>query len=513
MKATWKPSWVAEARKPAFIGDDDEKAYPFDAVSCGRQKYLWGNVPALDVLNLQQNEGADFSEDLRLLFAASGDMRNVVKSLIELPATYTGHCEINLNDRDPDIVARNAILLLVAFQFSPEEATPIMLHIWYSALVPADILHSLQDRVLPLFQEVCKKIRTKPAQTLLSKTWTFGTRTLRMVLTKEQWNHLSLYVKVPDDLSMVQAQAVRASTTLAPKRKDYLDRALVSMPPAWRACVVKFRKDGILLPFGSSRREFDTPNPTFYRTANSWPMLDSADPLEGWPINEVLKKAPTAKNDLYGSLYFYLQDTLWQFCRQTGHLKVSIQLSQVDALRLPGILEQHIIGHCSFDRIELSNITDRCFLGPKAALATFSPLLKRKTENPSATIIAYFLNAVHEVYTPQDYRHSTVERLRSYIPITQEMAQGRRSFSPEFVKFATASVLFRDFDELFDRFKRDCRLGEISDATNLKIKSKHTIVQPWPFRIKENATQHEFDVLLASGHFGSERCVEWESAT
>lgn len=71
MKATWKPSWAAEARKPVFIGDDDDKARPFDAVSHGRQKYLWGNVPALDVLNLQQNEGVDFNGDLRLLFAGT----------------------------------------------------------------------------------------------------------------------------------------------------------------------------------------------------------------------------------------------------------------------------------------------------------------------------------------------------------------------------------------------------------------------------------------------------------
>lgn len=74
-----------------------------------------------------------------------------------------------------------------------------------------------------------------------------------------------------------------------------------------------------------------------------------------------------------------------------------------------------------------------------------------------------------------------------------------------------AQVLFRDFDKLFDRFKLDCRLSEISNATNLKMKSKHTIVEPWPLRIKENATQYEFDVLLASGHIGSERYVEWES--
>lgn len=182
-------------------------------------------------------------------------------SLTGLPETYVGHCEVVANDRDPDIVARNAILLLTALHYSPNAATPIMLHIWYSALIPAQMLRSLQDNILPLIQEVCNKIQTKPARSLLSKTWIYGTRSLRLVLAKEQWDNLLLYLEVPDGLSVAHAQAVRASTTLAPERKDYLERALFTQPPAWRVCTKKFREDGILLPFGSSRKEFDTLNP------------------------------------------------------------------------------------------------------------------------------------------------------------------------------------------------------------------------------------------------------------
>jgi hypothetical protein len=115
-----------------------------------------------------------------------------VKSLTGLSETYAGHCEVVVNDKDSDIVARNAILLLTALNFSPDAATPMMLHMWYSALVPAQMLRSLRDNVLPLVQEVCNKIQAKPAQSLLSKTWTYGTRSLRLVLAKEQWDHLLL---------------------------------------------------------------------------------------------------------------------------------------------------------------------------------------------------------------------------------------------------------------------------------------------------------------------------------
>ena len=167
------------------------------------------------------------------------------------------------------------------------------------------------------------------------------------------------------------------------------------------------------------------------------------------------------------------------------------------------------------DILQLSNITDRGYLGPGVTLAAFGPLLKRKTENPSATMVALFLNAVHEVYSPLDYQssiRSDMERLRSYIPISRDMVQGRNRYNADSIRFMCAQGLLWDFDELFSRFKRDCCLDEISKATGLKMKSKNTIVQPWPMRIKENATPREFNVLLASGHNGSERYVEWENA-
>jgi hypothetical protein len=184
-----------------------------------------------------------------------------VKSLSGLPELYGGECGIVVNDGDFDIVARNAILLLTALHFEPSEATHMMLHIWYSALIPERVFRSLQDQILPSIHDVCAKIRGRPLTSLQSKTWTYGTRSLRLVLQRAMWDRLPSYLMVPDDLSMVQAREVMVSTTLAPERKNYLERALYTRPLPWRVCNTKFRKDGVLLPFGSSRRDFDTPNP------------------------------------------------------------------------------------------------------------------------------------------------------------------------------------------------------------------------------------------------------------
>lgn len=188
-------------------------------------------------------------------------MRNLLKTVLGLPQAYTGNFEALVNDRDFDVVSRNVILLLTALHFNPETAARMMLHLWYSALLPAGTLRQLRESILPFIQDVCGKIQAKQSGMMFSKKWTFGTRSLRLVLSKENWNRLLSYFEVPEGLSGEEAQKLRRLTTMAPQRRDYVDRALYKMPPAWRAGTMKFREDGLLLPFGVSRRGFSTPNP------------------------------------------------------------------------------------------------------------------------------------------------------------------------------------------------------------------------------------------------------------
>jgi hypothetical protein len=82
-------------------------------------------------------------------------------------------------------------------------------------------------------------------------------------------------------------------------------------------------------------------------------MMDSADPLEGWPVYAVFKKLPLAKNDLYGALSFYVQDTLLQFCKTIQNLNINFRLFQLDAREFPDILNQSRMSKAYFDRIEV----------------------------------------------------------------------------------------------------------------------------------------------------------------
>ncbi len=53
-------------------------------------------------------------EDYHHHVAASGDIRNVAKTIAQIPSSYSQSVDVTMNDLDLDVVARNAIRLLIA---------------------------------------------------------------------------------------------------------------------------------------------------------------------------------------------------------------------------------------------------------------------------------------------------------------------------------------------------------------------------------------------------------------
>lgn len=89
---------------------------------------------------------------------------------------------------------------------------------------------------------------------------------------------------------------------------------------------------------------------TFFQTAN-WPMKDSAEPLDGWDVTDVLNAdTGPATNDVYGKLFYYVTDLLSSFKRRTASLSVRFEMSCNPAEELGNHLKADV-----FARIEVSN--------------------------------------------------------------------------------------------------------------------------------------------------------------
>ncbi|PGH28167.1 hypothetical protein AJ80_00057 [Polytolypa hystricis UAMH7299] len=516
-KSAWRPAWEVEKREPHFIDSSnaDESSMLSSFHHHGGMKYLWGNVPALDLLQLDANEGENTAQGISLLLAASGDLRNLVKTIANLPEGFSGSLHIDVNDRDEAVVARNLILLLIAFNLPAEEASVAMLHLWYSAFLAENLAESIQAKLAPIIQEVLNS-KSNESRSIGAKalegTWSYNRATLSAELPKKDWEKVlpSYLPGGASSISFNDAAASMKSITLAHSRRDYRDRAMFALPPSWRLAHLKFRGDGVLLPFSASRETFKIPNATFFQGNLEWSMPDSANPLDGWKLEEILQTSYGAKDDVYGQLYLCVKSNLQKFCEKLATLKLDIRLFRMDAADLPyRILD----GKKWYDRIELSNIADWAYLGPGVTLSLFGPLLKPKGENPKATLLVLFLNATHEMTTMAD-AISTVgtsfEVGTRYLHLKpQAMLSSGNPYRCELMSLTNAQSLFREHDTPFDRFVVFSRLREAGECLGLGMKSHHTIVEKWPMRLKKNPSQREFDLLFWTNHVGSERYVEW----
>lgn len=154
----------------------------------GQSKIPWGNMPALDVLLIDDNEGESHAtnHDFNLLFAASGDLRNIITTITKLPAEYGGECIVVVNDIEFVVVARNILMLLISVIYEPESATPMIIHLWYSALLPRCMVQVIHDAIVPMIEKACETMADVPHDQLHSHTFEVEGRKLCVTLPKDQ---------------------------------------------------------------------------------------------------------------------------------------------------------------------------------------------------------------------------------------------------------------------------------------------------------------------------------------
>ncbi|KAF4958968.1 hypothetical protein FGADI_2047 [Fusarium gaditjirri] len=463
-KTNWKPEWAVQGRAPAFM-------------SLGASE----------------------------IFGASGDLRNVIKTIAQIPSSYDQPIDIVINDRDIDIVARNVIMILIALTVEDlDEAVDCMIHVWYSASIRKSHVDIPKQRIRPLIQSVCDKIKKKRGKKVFGRTWTFQKRSLRLVLEKSAWDRLLCFMDVPDDFTIEKASEIRQAVTVARSRIGYSDRTFLFQSPPHRVAKQRYYQDG---PFTS----IWSPTQTFFQFGGTWPMQDSADPVEGWLLGEV-EKTPIglAISDVYGKLFYYIRSMIKKLLDRVCKSTVAFQLLQVDA----AMLDEHLEG--SFDRIEVSNISDGGYLGIRLTVALMAPLLREPSINPHATLITLFMSMVDDNWTMMDEfaelspRNLSNRRSVHCLPRSHPLMGPA---DPTMIKITYGASHLREYDDIFERVANDLELPSFPDWAGAMMKEKHTIIEKWPHRLKLRPGQpggkEEFDLLMEGGSSGKELYLEW----
>lgn len=492
----WAPSWLRERRDPIF-SLPHESPSAFNLMSghgaVGMGVGLWGNVPAIDILNLKDNEGLDYKEDLSLVFAASGDLRNVLVTVNSLPLDYPGHLSIVLNDLHPRVALRNQLILSVLLEVEDKFlAADIALHLWYSAFIPSEY----ELRIISAATARLVKWKNHSSSSEPESDATESTRLMLHLSDAVHAEFFSLSNQIESKVPDTESAANEFSNVMfAAHRIDYHDRYHCKLKPAHRLAMRDYRSFGLVLPFGAANPHFNSPNRTLFSKTGRWVQSDMVSAIEGWNVSEVIsfgKSQGLTSEDVFGCLYFYLSDQLRKFKERLATLKITFHLIDMDCRELASLIrssspqsgvpsaERSIGFPHKFDRIDVSNTVDDEYVGFKQTLSDWGTLLN--TQNTHSILLTYSMNWMWK--EPKARPENNDKAIKQ---ITKQLAQEKRfdhippnqmlsMWSPSVILFKDASSAMYDNSKHFREYLRKRGVSSAAAQQGLQVKSKHTIV-------------------------------------
>lgn len=246
-------------------------------------------MPAVDIINLKNNE-QDKSRDFSLAFAggsylslplcsappclASGDLRNVVRTVNALGSDYTGRVHILLSDISKATVSRNIILLTILGAMPNEPvAADIALHFWYSVFLPEEYRLRILASLVSILQQHTDK--TEPLSISL------GSRAKLTCLVPREITDQLLYTAGPT-LSTSQTRDEYERVNAAPARLDARNRALVGVKPCHSLAFMAFWRSGVVLPFSIDSDHHTAPNGSFFSPCGTCFPNSFENPFASW---------------------------------------------------------------------------------------------------------------------------------------------------------------------------------------------------------------------------------------
>ncbi|CAL1711964.1 unnamed protein product [Somion occarium] len=323
----------------------------------GNGQSLWKQVPAMDVLNVNDNEK---SQGYALAFADT-EFENLVLSINGLPKDYSGKLTILLNHESARRAAQNlALLLLLASQGSVTEAAEAALHLWFSSFVQPASTQALTSTLQGVIEQ--SNSGDHFSQELHENAFISG------VLSKDALQILSTL----GDLGYTtdEARDQRNRVFFNPEETTHRLKQYGHLDPSHRLALEHFRGTGVVLPFGSSTSTFSAINPFLFATADAndevWVQNDAVSPLEAWKptVVTVGQDYGCKREDIYGCLYFYLLDQLRTLATRLRSFNVQMHFYDRDGMKLckdiqsGALADLGVPSDLHFDRIDLSTILD-----------------------------------------------------------------------------------------------------------------------------------------------------------
>ncbi|KAM5372074.1 hypothetical protein ACJZ2D_007724 [Fusarium nematophilum] len=493
---------------------------------------FWAKYAAIDVLYLEKNEGKDFDGIIDILLAGGSSLRHLLKTIGDLPDEANPHLRFALNEKSMRATAGLVLSLILLTETScePEVNAEAVVHLWYSAKLPANIMDHIQKVAVQSILACATDVARLAAKGSVPKHDSFpiaitrGNLVLTIELSVAQWETLVRWVQVSENITEEDAQVIRV---LDRKYCEPLETILRRMTPARAAGLLKWRTDGILLPYGVPRDEFTVLNPLFFKDDHAYPPGATAEPLTEWPIDLFDHDCGPAQNDTYGKMFYYVRSLCIKF------------QSRIQPLRMNCIIMNKAIKDIPmyFNRMGMNRQAGDLFdTLPLLTVAILGHLLQHQDENPNATLLTATRKSVdHQLNSVQkDLAKEKALLWQNSGTKLDELAPplepGESEDSPKAVRRMIGLLMWRSWDKFSEHYLNETHhfkiLSDIAESeqtvkgitavgfAGLEFKQKNTVTRRWPYCLvhspKDAPSLKDFNRWLGWGDNKPERWLEWK---
>ncbi|KAG5635311.1 hypothetical protein H0H81_011755 [Sphagnurus paluster] len=194
-------------------------------------------------------------EDWKLnMFKASGDIRNLIRTVNCIPSDYEGRCDILFNDINPLVVGRNLVVLyaLLNPDVPIEHAAELSIHLMYSSCITSD---------MSVFLSKAMEIVAGLSFLGESPIQTRGIGNLKFTSTVGETVNFKVILEMLGSRYSVRTAAQFYSKIMCSReRQDYTDRYISGFEPNHRLAFAHYRATGILAPFSLDLSLYNEPN-------------------------------------------------------------------------------------------------------------------------------------------------------------------------------------------------------------------------------------------------------------
>ncbi|KAF5019602.1 hypothetical protein F66182_8388 [Fusarium sp. NRRL 66182] len=332
------------------------------------REHFWAQQGAIDFLRSNSNGCSESGEQLRILLTGRS-LRHVLYSIANLPTTANPRISWILNERNVQEAA--LVMTCLGLLANPDTTNDrynaqAVAHLLYSAELPPKVMSHVEKfalghvRYSVEYALAAYRLRQiQPGKTMCTRAkQDFGTgrSNISIDLKYEQWIRLKQWLNLTDRIAKGEVASCWSNDLI---NTEPTEHAASRMTKTHASAFMKWRQEGILLPYSRFSDEsigdepagekFTHLNPFFYMNATKCFPGVTGDPLTEWPPEALENNDYSARNDLYGLMFEYVQRLCIGFRSRISTLYMGFSIISSDTPELLRLFHEQGV---KFDKIE-----------------------------------------------------------------------------------------------------------------------------------------------------------------